>query len=389
MAFIILNNNSIHYKWLHQGKVETLVFINSLGTDFSIWSDVVTNVSRHFNVLLFDKRGHGLSATSEGKITIDDYANDVIALMDALEIKKANIVGLSIGGLITYSLASRYPERLEKLIFSNTGAKIGTTENWNNRIEAIRNVGLKNISNNVIGRWLSEDYQKKYPAEMLGYISMLERNDTIGYIQACEAIRDADYTNSISTIKHKSCFIGGSEDAGTTPEFVTKNAKDLNADLVIINEVGHLPCIEAPEKVAKCIIDFCFRENETILYNQGMATRRLVLGNAHVDKAEANKTEFDADFQEYIINSAWGSIWSRPHLTKRERSLITIAVLATLGHEEELAMHIRATKNTGASEKDIKELLLHIGIYAGVPVSNGAIKIAKKVLNNLKNKNNE
>ena len=98
-----------------------------------------------------------------------------------------------------------------------------------------------------------------------------------------------------------------------------------------------------------------------------------------MDRAEANKTDFDKDFQEYITNSAWGAIWSRPGLTKRERSMITIAVLAALGHEEELAMHFRAMRNTGASEEDVKEVLLHIGIYAGVPVTNGAMKIAKEI----------
>jgi 4-carboxymuconolactone decarboxylase len=115
------------------------------------------------------------------------------------------------------------------------------------------------------------------------------------------------------------------------------------------------------------------------LYNKGMQTRRSVLGDAHVDKAEANKTEFDADFQEYITNNAWGAVWSRPGLTKRERSLIVIALLAALGHDEELAMHIRATKSTGATKEDIKEVLLQTAVYAGVPVSNNAFKVAKKV----------
>ena len=115
------------------------------------------------------------------------------------------------------------------------------------------------------------------------------------------------------------------------------------------------------------------------LYKKGMDTRRSVLGNEHVDKAEANKTEFDADFQEYITSNAWGAVWSRPGLTKRERSLIVIALLAALGHDEELAMHIRATKNTGATKEDVKEVLLQTAVYAGVPVSNNAFKIAKKV----------
>ena len=115
------------------------------------------------------------------------------------------------------------------------------------------------------------------------------------------------------------------------------------------------------------------------LYNKGMETRRSVLGDVHVDKAEINKTDFDKDFQEYITNNAWGAVWSRPGLSKRERSLITIALLAALGHKEELAMHIRATNNTGATEEDVKEVLLHTAVYAGVPVANGAFKIAKEI----------
>ena len=115
-------------------------------------------------------------------------------------------------------------------------------------------------------------------------------------------------------------------------------------------------------------------------FEQGMATRRAVLGNAHVDAANARKTPFDADFQTFITEGAWGSVWSRPGLTKRERSMITIALLAALGHDEEVAMHVRATENTGCSPDDIKEALLHVAVYAGVPAANRAFRIAKEEL---------
>lgn len=115
-------------------------------------------------------------------------------------------------------------------------------------------------------------------------------------------------------------------------------------------------------------------------FEAGMKVRRAVLGDAHVDRAEAAKTDFDQDFQRFITEGAWGSVWSRPGLTKRERSLLTITLLAALGHEDELAMHLRATANTGASPGDIKEALLHVAVYAGVPAANRAIKIAKSVL---------
>lgn len=113
-------------------------------------------------------------------------------------------------------------------------------------------------------------------------------------------------------------------------------------------------------------------------YEEGMETRRSVLGDAHVDRAEAAKTEFDEPFQELITEATWSHLWSRDNISKRERSMITIALLAALGHDEEVAMHVRAAQNTGATRDDIREALLHVAIYAGVPAANRAIKIAKK-----------
>jgi 4-carboxymuconolactone decarboxylase len=113
-------------------------------------------------------------------------------------------------------------------------------------------------------------------------------------------------------------------------------------------------------------------------YKQGMATRRAVLGEAHVDRAQSMMTDFDRPFQELITEAAWGHVWSRPTFTKRERSIVTIALLAALGQHDEVAMHVRSTANTGASREDVCEALLHVAIYAGVPAANHAIKIAKQ-----------
>jgi 4-carboxymuconolactone decarboxylase len=114
-------------------------------------------------------------------------------------------------------------------------------------------------------------------------------------------------------------------------------------------------------------------------YAKGLATRRSVLGDAHVDRAQSSRTDFDAPFQDLITEAAWGTVWSGQHWTKRERSMVTIALLAALGQDEEVAMHIRATANTGATEEDVREALLHVAIYAGVPAANHAFKIAKAV----------
>jgi 4-carboxymuconolactone decarboxylase len=115
-------------------------------------------------------------------------------------------------------------------------------------------------------------------------------------------------------------------------------------------------------------------------FEKGLAMRRKVLGEEHVRRAMEASTEFDRDFQDFITRQAWGSIWTRPGLDRRIRSLMTIAILASLGCEHELALHVRATRNTGATVEDIREVLMQVAVYAGVPAANAAFRIAKAEL---------
>ncbi len=115
-------------------------------------------------------------------------------------------------------------------------------------------------------------------------------------------------------------------------------------------------------------------------YQRGLKVRRAVLGDRHVDRAFANATDLDADFQRFITEMAWGDVWSRPHLDRRTRHIVTLAVLAALGREAELRIHIRATVNTGVSQDDLREVFHQVAVYAGVPAANTAFAIAKEVL---------
>lgn len=116
---------------------------------------------------------------------------------------------------------------------------------------------------------------------------------------------------------------------------------------------------------------------EESLYDRGMKVRKEVLGSEHVERATARITEFDADFQKFITETAWGSLWARPDLDRRTRSLVTIAILAALGREE-LALHLRASQNIGVDRHEIAEILMHVAVYAGVPAANAAFATAKK-----------
>jgi 4-carboxymuconolactone decarboxylase len=113
-------------------------------------------------------------------------------------------------------------------------------------------------------------------------------------------------------------------------------------------------------------------------FDDGIRVRRAVLGEAHVERSMKNRTAFDADFVSLVTESAWGTLWARETISRRERSMLTLAILAALGHHEEFVYHLRGTANTGASMEDVKEALLHVAIYAGIPAANTAFRIAKQ-----------
>lgn len=116
----------------------------------------------------------------------------------------------------------------------------------------------------------------------------------------------------------------------------------------------------------------------TTRLEKGMQVRRQVLGNDHVDRAEAAKSDFDAPFQALITEGAWGTVWADDTISRRERSMLTLALLAATGNFDEIPMHIRATQNTGAAPADVLQAFMHVAVYAGVPAANHAIKLAKK-----------
>jgi 3-oxoadipate enol-lactonase/4-carboxymuconolactone decarboxylase len=233
-------------------------------------------------------------------------------------------------------------------------------------------------------RWFSADFRERQPGAVAAWRRLFLRTPVSGYLAACAAVRDGDLSAAAARLSLPVLFGCGSEDLSTPPDLVRAAAALVpGARFVLIDGCGHLPPVERPDVVAGLVLGELAAlapASAADLDRLGESVRRRVLGDAHVDRASANGTAFDAPFQELITRSAWGSVWSRPDLTPRERSIVTVALLAALGHHEELAMHVRATANTGASEADLREALLHVAVYAGVPAANTAIQVAKRIL---------
>lgn len=257
MQFARINDIVIHYKWMANGLDKTFVFINSLGTDFRIWDGVVKRLEAYGNILLFDKRGHGLSDVSNETNGLEDFAEDTWLLLKHLQIERCIVVGLSVGGIIAQLLASHHSGCIEKLILCDTRHKIGFPDLWNNRIAQIREQGLKSISDDLMKRWFASSFHQSSPAVVQGCKNMVERCNPLGYVQTCEGIRDADTTEIVKSIWQQTLCIVGSEDKSTTPEEV-----EALADLIegsrfeIIEGSGHIPCVDNPEILSNLIIDF-------------------------------------------------------------------------------------------------------------------------------------
>jgi 3-oxoadipate enol-lactonase/4-carboxymuconolactone decarboxylase len=284
--------------------------------------------------------------------------------------------------MIALSLSQRHSERIRSLILMDTAHRIGTPASWGERMAKVSADGIDAIADGVMKVWFSPAYHRTQPHDIAGWRTMLSRSPVEGYLAACGAISRADLEPAARALQVPTLCLVGSTDGSTPPELVRSLAAIVpGADFHEIPGPAHIPSIEAPQAVTDLITGHLAGiRGVADRVSMGMAVRRSVLGDAHVDRAEANKTAFDADFQAFITEGAWGSVWSRPYLTRRERSILTIGLLAALGHHEEVAMHVRAARNTGTTLEDIRDALLHVAVYAGVPAANTAIRIVKDTI---------
>ena len=383
MQAVTLNRQLIAYRH-RRGGGPTIVFANSLGSDQSLWDGVIDQLGRGFNTLTYDLRGHGQSGLSQTDYTVVELADDLIALLDTLELGDIILCGMSVGGMVAQSVAARRPDLLSRIILCNTAAKIGDAERWNARITAVEAHGMESIADTVLQSWFAQSYLAEHPDSIAAHRNMLCRIPAAGYAAACRALRDSDLRAESGSITMPALCIGGSVDQSVPVEQVTTLAESINgARLEIIDNVGHLPALETPDQLAQLIE--LFAASDSSRFDTGMDVRRSVLGSVHVDKAEANKTTFDAAFQNLITEGAWGTVWASHGISQRERSMLTLALLAAMGNFDEIPMHVRATTRTGASARDIQEAFQHVAIYSGVPRANRAFKIAQQTLTEMEN----
>lgn len=375
--FVRANGIAMHVQVDGPAAAPVLVLLHSLGTSGHVWDAQARALAGPFRVVRPDLRGHGLTEVTAGPYGIAGLAADVLAVLDVLGIGQAHVGGLSIGGLVAQGVAHRAPGRVASLILCSTALALPPAQGWRDRAALVRAGGIAAVVDAVMARWVTPGFMGD--AAAVGLRQMLLRTAPEGYAGAAEAIAGADLSADTAGLRLPALVLVGDRDEATPPASARALCDALGGSLVVLPGAAHIPTVEAADGVTAAIRGFLLppvRDWEAA----GMAMRRRVLGEAHVDRALAAMTDVDRDFQAFATRTAWGGVWTRPGLTLRERSLLVLTMLASLGHHEELRLHTRATRNTGATPADIGEAMLHVAAYAGIPAANSAMRVVKETL---------
>ena len=367
-----------------------LLLGNSIGTSgTALWSASAAFLGERFHVVVWDLPGHGKNTepVSSG-FTMAELAAGVMALGDRVLTDRGEpggrlyYAGDSLGGAVGLQMLLDAPDRIVAAVLLCTGAKIGDAEGWHERAARVRESGIAVVINQSVERWFAPGFVEREPQVGSRLLDSLRAADAEAYALACEALAEFDVRSRLGEIAVPVLAVAGAEDFATPPEMLAEIANGVQqGELQILDGVAHLAPAEAPAEVAKLILTHFDAEPRAMdRYTAGMQVRREVLGDDHVDRATAGTTDFTQDFQQLITEYAWGTIWTRPGLDRRSRSMITLTALVARGHHEELAMHVRAARRNGLSVDEIKEVLLQTAIYCGVPDANTAFRIAQAAL---------
>ncbi|MBY5985602.1 alpha/beta fold hydrolase [Halomonas sp. DP5Y7-2] len=394
MSFAKIHHRTLSYRLLGSEALPLLVLAHPLGMNQSVWDELLPRLISRYRVLTWDLPGHGASGPLEpgGAITPQDLADELLALLAEVGIAdttRLHFVGTSIGGVIGQALIAHHPERLASASLTNTGAQIGNLELWSARAGRVRAEGLAAMSGEIVPRWFAARAFEANSALAPGWQLAMGRGDDESYAQLCEMLGQADFRGRLGDAGHhppafRVNLLAGSEDLATPPASLAALAEHIpGAELTVFDGVGHVPSVEAPQRLCDWLLDALAPElgdvaEHGVAYSVGIETRKQVLGEAHVARSTAKATSLDAPFQQMITRLAWGELWSNDDLTRRERSMITTGILAALGREE-LTLHLNTAQRIGLSEAELRQVLMHVAIYAGVPAANHAFALAKEL----------
>lgn len=367
-----MTDRLLHHRAEGAPTAPPLLLGPSLGTSSALWDFVAPELSTTHRVIRWDLPGHGGSAADliGPGATVADLADLVLALADSLGIGRFAYAGVSLGGAVGLELAVRCPERVTRLAVICSSAHFGGSASWEERAALVRREGTEPLVKTADARWFIPGFT------VPELVEDQRRADPAAYAACCDALAAFDIRDRLGAITAPTLLVAGREDRATPPEHLREIADAVpGASLTELAGAAHLAPAERPEAVLTAL-----RAHLGGDAARGIAVRRAVLGDAHVDRAQSRTTALTSRFQDFISRYAWGEIWTDDTLSRREHSMITLTALVAHGHHEELAMHVRAARRIGLTPEEIAAVLLQTGVYCGVPAANAAFAVAQRVL---------
>ena len=246
----------IHYRFSGQRGRPALVLSNSLGTSMAMWEPQLEALNPRFCVLRYDARGHGASGVPPGPYSIAQMGADVLALMSHLGLGKAHFCGLSMGGMVGLWLGVHAPAHFDRIVVSNTAARIGPVDAWNARIAKVREAGMAGITDAVLARWFTPGFIARNPPAVQQARQMLQSAPAEGYVASCAAVRDADLRDDVGRISARTLVIGATQDPVTTTADARYLADRIDGARYLELDAPHIANMERPEEYTAALVDF-------------------------------------------------------------------------------------------------------------------------------------
>jgi 3-oxoadipate enol-lactonase/4-carboxymuconolactone decarboxylase len=386
MPLIEANGVALRYELTGPEHGPVVAFSNSIGSTLEMWAAQVRALSGRYRCLTYDTRGHGRSPVVGREATIDDLADDLAGLLEALGIEKAHVVGLSLGGMTAQAFGVRHPGRTKSLVLMATAAQLGTPESWQERAATVRAKGMTAIADAVLARWFTPAFASDQADVVASWRERFAAIAPEGYSACCAAIRDMDLREAIRAIAAPTLIIAGADDPSTPPPVMEDiRARIPDAELVVLPRAAHLLAVERADVVNAHLMAFLDRQEggdgrRGATFEAGFANRKAVLGAEHVERSFAKAGPFATPWHEFITRVAWGDIWGDPTLPWKTRSMLTLTMMIALHREEEFKLHVRPALKNGVTIEELRAMLLQSAIYAGVPAANAAFRWVKDVL---------
>ena len=259
MPHIEANGVPLYYRLDGPTESPVLVLSHSVGTSLQMWRPQIEALKSRVRILRYDTRGHGSSGVPAGEYAVDDLGRDLVALLDHLELSRVSLCGLSLGGLVAMWMGIHAKDRLERLVLANTAANLGPPENWQARIDLVREQGTVALAEVAPTRWFTEAFRRNQPEEVKDMVDILLATDPVGYMGCCAAIRDADFRPAIAGIDLPALVIGGTSDPATTIETARYLADHIRGAELVEIDASHLSNIEQAETFNRALEGFLNR----------------------------------------------------------------------------------------------------------------------------------